>query len=184
MLQWDAAAAAGAESAVVYECVVVACVRARRAVGRPGLRQAFVKRSASTVHDDAARSPSVPRHAAAAAAAVRRAPSFRPEDISTPTLQSSTNSLLALAADVIRRRLAERRQQAISRPPRAESTDASDGRRGTGSDDEQLDVSSASSSSFCSAVDDSEERGEAGRAARAPPPRPRHALNKVKYMRR
>jgi len=60
-------------------------------VGRP-VRQWSVKRTPSTInHAAAARSPSVARHASS----VRRAPSFRPEDISTPTFQSSTNSLLA-----------------------------------------------------------------------------------------
>jgi len=65
------------------------CLVARSAVGRPS-RQVFVKRSPVTANNGA-RSPSVARHASS----VRRAASFRPEDISTPTFQSSTNSLLA-----------------------------------------------------------------------------------------
>jgi len=60
-------------------------------VGRPP-RQLPVKRSASTA-STVVHSPSVARHPSS----VRRAASFRPEDISTPTFQSSTNSLLAEA---------------------------------------------------------------------------------------
>jgi len=70
---------------------VSVCLAAHSAVGRLP-RQVSVKRAPSTT-SNVARSPSVARHAST----VRRAPSFRPEDISTPTFQSSTNSLLAAA---------------------------------------------------------------------------------------
>jgi len=64
-------------------------------VGRPPRpRQMPVKRSASaTTTNTVAQSPLVARHPSG----VRRAASFRPQDISTPTFQSSTNSLLAEA---------------------------------------------------------------------------------------
>lgn len=70
---------------------VYCCLCVRSVVGRP-VRQVSLKRSASTT-SSVARSPSVARHASL----IRRAASFRPEDISTPTFQSSTNSLLATA---------------------------------------------------------------------------------------
>jgi len=157
-------------------------------VGRRPVRDVFVNRTPPSSADTVARSPPVVRHTAGG---VRRAPSFRPEDISTPTLQSSTNSLLhaaAAAASAAGVHVVERATPPLptrlAPPPPGPSTlrsssfeglhsaGSSAGVNGPRRTADQPDASSLSSSSFGSA-------DEADCVVRWRPPRPRHALNKV-----